>query len=270
MTETPTPAIAFRISRADGDVLAERDPNLPFYPASTVKLAVLAAVGRGLESGALQLDQPVRSTDRFPSLVAGAPDFRILPGDEDPGMPPPGTPMPLAEVAERMIVVSSNEATNLLYDVVGFPAVNQVLADAGAVNSGVHRKFSDLAASRAGLPGNVITARDLGKLMEAVVGGRLADHHWTAWMCDMLSRQELGVIGTRVPTGTRWGSKSGWVDGIQHDVAFIGEPGPTTLVIAVCTRGFDEPQGEQCIAALTDLALAKAQRRDDASNAASS
>lgn len=257
MSDT-APAVAFRIARADGELLAEREPDRTFYPASTVKLAVLATVGRCLESGALQLDQPVRSSDTFTSTAPGAPDFRILPGDEDDGMPPAGTPMPLADVAERMIVVSSNEATNLLYDVVGFAAVNQVFADSGARHSQVHRKFSDLAASRAGQPGNLVTAGDLAALMAAVVSGRLAGRRWTDWMCDVLSRQQLGVIGTRVPAGSRWGSKSGWVTGIQHDVAFIGQPGPAALIVSVCTEGFDEPQGEQCIAALADLALALA------------
>ena len=62
---------------------AERAPDVPFYAASTVKLAVLVAAARALESGELTLDQQVRSTDRFASQVPGAPAYRIEPDDLD-------------------------------------------------------------------------------------------------------------------------------------------------------------------------------------------
>lgn len=252
-----TPVVAFRIARATGEVLAERLPDEPFYPASTVKLAVLAAVGRKLETGELTLEQPLVSRDTFASAVAGSPDYQLVPDDVDHGMAPAGSPMPLADVVERMIVVSSNEATNLLYELIGFDGVNQVLADAGAQHSQVRRKFGDFAAAATYGPGggNLITAGDLAALMGAVVSGRLAGPELSGWMADMLSRQQFGVIGTQVPDGVRWGSKSGWVDGIQHDVAFVGDPGPEALIVSVCTRGYDEADGKAAIAALGALAI---------------
>lgn len=255
-----TPVVAFTIARASGEVLAERLPDEKFYPASTVKLAVMAAVGRQLETGELTLEQPLTSKDTFASAVAGAPDYQLVPDDVDHGMAPAGSPMPLADVVERMIVVSSNEATNLLYELIGFDGVNQVLADAGAVNSQVRRKFGDFAAADAygAGGGNLITAGDLAALMGATVSGRLAGQHWSDWMARTLSRQQFGTIGTQVPDGIRWGSKSGWVDGIQHDVAFIGEPGPNALIVSVCTRGYSEDDGKEAIAALGSLAISLA------------
>ena len=251
------PMVAFRIARASGQVLAQRLSDEQFYPASTVKLAVLAAVGRLLEAGGLTLDQPLISRSTFASAVPGAPDYQLVPDDVDHGMAPDGSPMPLADVVERMIVVSSNEATNLLYDLIGFDAVNRVLSDAGAIASRVRRKFGDFAAAAAYGPGggNLITAGDLATLMGAVVSGRLAGPKTSRWMADMLSRQEFATIGAQVPAGVRWGSKSGWVEGIQHDVAFVGEPGPDALIIAACTRGFSETAGKETIAALAALAI---------------
>ena len=58
-----------------------------------------------------------------------------------------------------------------------------------------------------------------------------------------------------MPDGVPCGSKSGWVDGIRHDVAFVGEPGPDALVVAVCTRGYEEPDAEEALRALGALAL---------------
>ncbi|MGW8567880.1 serine hydrolase [Isoptericola sp. NPDC055881] len=248
------PVVAYQVRRAGGEVLAERDADAPFYAASTVKLAVLVAAARALESGALTLEQEVTSTDTFRSQVPGAPDYRIEPDDLDPGMPAPGTLVPVGQVVDRMIVVSSNEATNLVIELVGLDAVNRVLADAGAVASVVGRKYSDLAAEAQGATHRT-TAGDLAALMSAVVTGRLAGPEQTSWMLGLLARQTDRQLTAAVPAGVPFGSKSGWVDGIRHDVAFVGEPGPDALVVAVCTRGYDEQQAEESLRALGALAV---------------
>ena len=50
------PAIAYCLTAMDGTVLAQRDADLPFYSASTIKLGVLVAVIQAVERGALDLD----------------------------------------------------------------------------------------------------------------------------------------------------------------------------------------------------------------------
>ncbi|MCK9794805.1 class A beta-lactamase-related serine hydrolase [Isoptericola sp. 4D.3] len=251
------PVVAYQVRRAGGEVLAERDADAPFYAASTVKLAVLVAAARALDDGALTLEQKVASTDTFRSQVPGTPDYRIEPDDLDPEMPPPGTLMPVGRVIERMIVVSSNEATNMVIELVGLEATNRALADAGARASVVGRKYSDLAAEARG-DSHRTTAADLASLMSAVVTGRLAGAERTAWMLDLLARQTDRQLTAAVPDGVPYGSKSGWVDGIRHDVAFVGE-GPDALVVAVCTRGYDELQAEETLKALGALSLAVGQ-----------
>lgn len=55
----------------DGTVLAQRDADLPFYSASTIKLGVLVAVVQAVERGALDLAQPVAAAHTFPSGAGG-------------------------------------------------------------------------------------------------------------------------------------------------------------------------------------------------------
>lgn len=256
------PVVAYRIARASGEVLAARQDDLDFYAASTVKLAVLVAAARALDAGAARLDETCVATRTFTSQVPGAGDYTIEPDDVDTGLPPDGTPMPLGDVVARMVVVSSNEATNMVVERVGLAAVNQALADAGATHSVFGRKYSDLAAERAGASHRT-TAADLCRLLSAVVTGRLASPERTAWMCDLLGRQTdrqltAAVPGPGEPGAVPFGSKSGWVDGIRHDVAFVGEPGPDALVVAVCTRGYDEPAAEETLKSLGALATALA------------
>ena len=251
------PTVAFCVRRVSGEVLAERLAAEVFYAASTVKLAVLAAAARALESGAVSLDTSLVSTDTFASLVPGAPTYQIVPDDIDEGMPPPGTPMSFAATVERMVVVSSNEATNMVTEVVGLPAVAAALSDAGATSSSYDSMYSDFAAAAQGAK-RLTTARDLAALMSALVAGELAGAERTAWMTALLARQDDRLLTAAVPDGVPFGSKSGWVDGIRHDVAFIGEPGPDALVVAVCTRGYEPTAAEEAIRAIGALAVALA------------
>lgn len=256
------PVVTYRIARASGEVLAARQDEMDLYAASTVKLAVLVAAARELDAGTASLDETCTVTRTFTSQVPGAGDYTIEPDDVDTGLPPDGTGMPFGEVIDRMVVVSSNEATNLVTERVGIKAVNQVLADAGATRSVYGRKYSDLAAERAGASHRT-TAADLCLLMSAVVTGRLASPGRTAWMCELLGRQTDRQLTAGLPAPgsadhVPFGSKSGWVDGIRHDVAFVGEPGPDALVIAVCTRGYDEQAAEETLKALGALARALA------------
>lgn len=248
------PIVGFCVRRVAGEVLAERAADESFYAASTVKLAVLVAAARRLDAGDVTLETPLTSTTSFTSLVPDSPPFSIDPDDIDEGMPPPGTPMTFAATVERMIVVSSNEATNMVTDVVGLPAVAAALADAGATSSSYECMYSDLAAAARGAR-RLTTPRDLAALMSALVAGRLAGPERTGWMLDLLARQEDRLLTAHVPDGVSYGSKSGWVDGIRHDVAFVGEPGPDALVVAVCTRGYEHPAAEETIRALGALTV---------------
>lgn len=253
------PVVAFCVRRASGTFLAERLADEVFYAASTVKLAVLAAAARALEAGAVGLDTPLVSTDTFESLVPGAPAYRIVPDDIDEGMPPAGTQMSLSDTVERMVVVSSNEATNMVTALVGLPAVAAVLTDAGATSSSYDSMYSDFAAAARGAK-RMTTAGDLAALMSALVTGKLADAERTAWMTSLLARQDDRLLTAAVPDGVPFGSKSGWVDGIRHDVAFVGEPGPEALVIAVCTRGYEPPAAEDAIRAIGAMAVSLTSR----------
>ncbi|WP_262848614.1 serine hydrolase [Mumia quercus] len=255
------PVVTYRLATAAGEVLAERGATTPFYAASTIKIAPLVAALRLVESGELTLDDTLPSRDTFESQVPEAPDYRLVPDDVDHGMPPPGTPMRLADVLERMIVVSSNEATNMVVERVGLDAIAKVLADAGAHDSFMARQYGDQAAAEAYGMSNVVTAADLATLMGALVAGRLTGPEATAFMTALLARQTDPLIASAAPPALPWGSKSGSVDAVRHDVAYLGEPGLSALVMAVCTRGYPEEDAEETIKALGELAITLAAPR---------
>lgn len=233
-----------------GNVVAAHNPLVRYYAASTIKLAVLLAAMRLVDAGSLALDQPVTVQNTFVSRMPGAGNFSFDADEQDRGLPSPGTTITLSHALGRMIYVSSNAATNMVIGLVGLEAVTHELILSGAPDAQMERLISDHAARDAGFT-HEATAADLAAIMMQAVSGDTLSASSTQFIREILGRQEFPVIATVIPTGTAWGSKSGWVDGIHHDVAFIGEPGAAcSLVLAVCTRGFSHEQGAIVIAAI--------------------
>lgn len=244
------PAVSFCLLDGGGRVVADRDSGTRYYAASTIKLAVLLAVMRKVDAGTCSLDDMLTARRTFTSAQPGAGDFTFEPDDVDEQFPANGTHLRLGEVLDRMIYRSSNEATNMAVELVGLDAVNDAITDAGLVSTKMKRLIGDLAARDGGLT-HQTTASDLARLMRVIVSGALTSAGSTRFMITALEHQDFAFIAPGLPAGVRWGSKSGWVTGISHDVAFIGTPGTAaTLYLAVCTRGFDDRQGIETVGAV--------------------
>lgn len=244
------PAVSFCLLDGGGRVVAERDSGRRFYPASTIKLAVMLAAMRQVDAGMRSLDDTVAVQRTFASAHPGAGRFTLSADDTDDRFPADGTALALRDVLDRMIYRSSNEATNMAVELLGLDAVNATISDAGLVSTKMKRPIGDIAARDGGLT-NQTTASDLARLMRVIVSGMLTSAGSTRFMITALEHQDFAYIAPGLPAGVRWGSKSGWVEGITHDVAFIGTPGTAaTLYLAVCTRGYDELQGIEAVRAM--------------------
>lgn len=251
------PIVAYALHDECGRPIAERNADAPFYAASTIKLAVLLAAMHAVDAGDLSLDDALTCPALFTSGVP-APDFAVAREDADPRYPGNGERRPVSWLLERMISASSNEATNVLLDRLGFTAVGDALHGCGASVSRMERRFGDVAAAAAGLT-NEVTAHDAATIMRAVVGGEMATRPSTEFMRGLLMRQQHVRIGSAVPAGMTWGSKSGDVPGIEHDVAFIGDSSHTAAPVrylAVCTRGYQPDQGREVIVSTASALLA--------------
>ncbi|MBZ4318950.1 serine hydrolase [Streptomyces huiliensis] len=201
-----------------------RNPDVPHDAASTMKVAVLAALHR---SGA-DLDKPVPVVNRFVS-VTGTDTFandRSYDSDPEPWESLGGT-VPLRRLAERMITHSSNLATNLCLAEVGHEAVAEVWRQAGATGSGCPRGIEDHPGSAAGFR-NRVTAGDLVRLLESLEPESLALLEGNVHRVD---------LAAGLPPGTRLACKNGWFPGVRNSAAVVypHDAGPYT--IAVCYTG---------------------------------
>jgi beta-lactamase class A len=212
-----------------------RRPDEPHYAASTMKVAVLAALYR---SG-FDLDADVPVVNDFASAMPGAARYANDPrGDEDGEVwARLGRSASLRWLARRMIVRSSNLATNIVWSHVGQPAVAEVLRVAGTTHSRIERGIDDGAARSAGID-NVVTARDLAALLGAIATSRpsLAPAAARAEMVEVLLAQERrDDLTVGLPPGTRVAYKNGWVNGVRHSAGVVFPQDAPAYVIAVCT-----------------------------------
>lgn len=239
--DTATVAVALR-DLATGDSLLI-DARERMHAASTMKVPVMLELFRRADAGEIRLDQEVPVTNAFRSIVDGSPYALDPREDGDTTLyARAGGRATLRELIERMIVRSSNLATNLLIARAEPARVNATLAALGAEEMRVLRGVEDGPAFRAGL-NNTTTAYGLMRTMEAVASGRAASPRSTREMLSILERQEFReMVPAGLPPGTRVASKTGSITRISHDAAVVFPEGRPPYVLVVLTRGFADEE----------------------------
>ncbi|WP_446215954.1 serine hydrolase [Micromonospora sp. IBHARD004] len=243
------------VGRLDARPTWTRLPDATHYAASTMKVAVLVALHRAAEAGTLDLDTPIPVRNEFDSALPGVPRFACAQhyDNDDAVWDRVGGTAPLRWLAERMIVRSSNLATNIVLSQVGLPAAARAWALAGARHSVTGRGIEDFAARDAGIT-NLVTAGDLAALLGGLaVGadrpGPLAAPASCAAMLDVLFAQEHREdLAAGLPEGTRIAHKNGWVRGVRHGagVVFPADAPPYAIVVCTTTDLADGgPSGEE-------------------------
>jgi beta-lactamase class A len=227
----------------DGVPAYTRDEQAVHYAASTMKLPLLVAAYRRHERGELDLADATPVHNRFRSAADGSP-FSLDRSDDqdDETWDRIGATMSLRDLARHATVWSGNLATNLLLERVGTAEVAAVLADAGcSARTMVRRGIEDAAARRAGLD-NLVTAADLAMVMVGLGAGRLASPATCRDVEAVLAAQQhRDQVPAGLPAGTYVANKTGWVDGVAHDVALVRPATAAPYVVAVCTTA-DAPE----------------------------
>ena len=258
--------VAFRdLDRGDSlDINADDS----FHAASTMKVPVMIELFRQTERGWLSLDQPLLLVNQFGSLVDGSP-FSVDAGDDSDSLMyrKVGERVPVRELLERMIVRSSNLATNALIAVVRADRANATAHELGASHIKVLRGVEDGKAFQAGL-NNSTTARDLAALMSAIELKRAASAASCEQMRAILLRQELNdEIPAGVPPGTPVAHKTGSITAVLHDAAIVYPKMRPPYVLVVLTRNIpDEKVARALIADVSRLVYDYAVTRSVRSN----
>ena len=214
-----------------------RDELEPHYAASTMKLPLLVAAYRRHERGEIDLDSEVPVHNAFSSAADGS-AYSLQQSDDqdDQTWDLVGSTAPLRRLALHSIVRSGNLATNLVLEHVGPGEVANVLVDAECSGETVlPRGIEDAVAREAGL-NNIVTAHDLALVMGGIASRNLALEQTCVEIEEVVAKQEhRDKIPAGLPENTYVANKTGWVEGVAHDVALVRPEGAAPFVLVVCT-----------------------------------
>jgi beta-lactamase class A len=231
--------IYFRDLTSGDSILLDVDSRV--HAASTMKVPVLIQLFRDVEAGNFALDDSILVTNTFESIVDGSPYELSVPDDSEGTLYARlGEKESIRQLAELMITVSSNLATNILIELVDAKRVQATMRELGADSIAVLRGVEDIKAYRAGLS-NTTSARDLGIIFEAIYEQRAAGPESCREMIEILSRQEFNEgIPARLPAGTRVAHKTGSITEIRHDGGIVFTADGRAFVLVVLTKGIEE------------------------------
>ncbi len=192
------------------------NPERVFYAASLYKLAVLYEAFRRRESGDLPFTTVLPVTAKYIDEDLGT--FARVPRTDDGGVL-------VADAVAAMVTLSDNTSSTLLLDVLGHRTIDRTIAGLG---------LRDSSVNTVDLP---VSARDMARLMEAVVRGEGLSPAAAREMTALLLAQETRAgIPRGLPAGVAAGNKTGTWPGSTHDVAVVFAPSGA-YVLAVLTEG---------------------------------
>ena len=227
-----------------GSAWFEREADARHYAASTMKLPLLVAAHRLAERGALDLDRTVPVHNEHRSAYDGSVFSLDQADDQDDGTwDRLGSEVDLRTLARHAVVKSGNLATDLLLEHVGTSEVADVLRDAGCSPATVlPRGIGDAAAREHGLD-NLVTAADLARVIGGVATRSLAGRGTCEAVEAVLAAQEhRDQVPAGLPRDTYVANKTGWVDGVAHDVALVRPDDGAPYVLAVCSTADADEQ----------------------------
>lgn len=209
-----------------------------FHAASTIKIAILAAVFDAIDAGRFTLESRVHVRNHFLGVTDGMP-FRVQASrDADADVYAAiGRTMRIGDLARHMIGSSSNLATNLLLDVTGVEPAKAALARRGLGGIDLQRGVEDDRAFQAGCS-NLVTADGLVGLLRAIRDGAGFSETASAAMLEILFEQRFaGAIGPGLPDTVRAlarvAHKTGDISTASHDAGLVFLAGRPPYALAL-------------------------------------
>jgi beta-lactamase class A len=216
-----------------------------FHAASTIKVGILLAVGKAIDDGRIRPGDTLHIRNRFLSAVDGTP-FRI--DAESDGYPQlhrlVGRTAKVSDLAEWMIVSSSNLATNLLLDYITVDEAQRVLRDAGVEGVDLRRGVDDTKAHNQGF-NNQATATGLLDLFATLRGDFLAKASRDRAINILLQQRFNSMIPAPLPAHASVAHKTGEISTACHDAGIVYLPEREPYILVVLTEVAAETNGRR-------------------------
>ena len=162
----------------------------------------------------------------------------------------------LKELANLMIIVSDNQATNILIDLLGMENINLLGKELGLKESFLGRKMMDTEARKNGYD-NYTCADDISLLLKLIYQEKLINKEASQLMLDILLRQQQGERLQRyLPSDIKIAHKCGDLDNLENDGGIIWL-GDRAYILVVLTNGMPNLQCKQTIGKISKFVYDK-------------
>ena len=224
LVETYSEDVAVVVLPLDGSLGFSINGEEKFISASMIKLLILAEYLDEVDSG--KLDSDAVYTKNLVDVVGGT---GVIQNEA------PGTEYTYDDLARYMIMYSDNTATNALIDLMGMDAINAKARDLGLVATDLQRKMMDL---NLGVE-NHISAGDAAIIFSGIATHTIASEK----MCKkaeewLLEQTDNNGIIDGLPSGIRFGHKTGDLNNIRHDGGIVYADYPYVIVVLADTGSF--------------------------------
>jgi len=231
-------------------------PDLPFHPASTIKLGVMMEVYHQASEGGFSLDDLLPVKNSFFSL-ADRSEFSLSPADDSETdlYGHIGEERSIRDLTHRMIVSSSNLATNLLVERVGAERVTGFMQTLGTDDLILRRGLEDKKAYALGM-NNSATARSLMQVLVRLAKCSVVSLAASEEMIGILRQQQFNEgIPAQLPAGVSVAHKTGSIDQFYHDAAIVYPPQHSPYVVVILTSGLSEKDEAPTLVAALSAAI---------------
>ena len=216
-----------------------------FHAASTIKVAILLAIGKAIDDGLIRPNDTLHIRNRFYSAIDRTP-FRIE--AELDGYPQlhklVGRTAKISDLTEWMIVSSSNLATNLLLDYITVEQAQRVLREAGVSGVELRRGVDDTKAHDQSL-NNETTADGLVQLFATLRGDFLSKPSRDMAINILLQQRFNSMIPALLPSHASVAHKTGEISTACHDAGIVYLPEREPYILVVLTEVAAETNGRR-------------------------
>ena len=216
-----------------------------FHAASTIKVAILLAIGKAIDDGLIRPNDTLHIRNRFYSAIDRTP-FRI--DAESDGYPQLhkliGRTAKISDLTEWMIVSSSNLATNLLLDYITIEQAQWVLREAGVSGVELRRGVDDTKAHEQSF-NNETTADGLLQLFAALRSDFLSKPSRDIAINILLQQRFNSMIPAPLPSHASVAHKTGEISTACHDAGIVYLPEREPYILVVLTEVPVESNGRR-------------------------
>lgn len=210
--------------------------------ASTIKLLIMAELMRRVKNKELSLDDKIAVTEAH--LTGGDGILKELSYDHE---------FYLRELVTLMIILSDNEATNILIDLLGMENINKLAKILKLKEASLQRRMMDSDAVSKGYE-NYICAEDLCSILKKIYEGKLISKKSAELMLDILKRQIQGERLQRyIKEELTIAHKSGDLDNLEHECAIVFLENMDYIIVVMTDNMNSNLEGKETIGKISKI-----------------